>query len=63
MGGGGGGGFLALDGGGGGGPFFPGVPSFVMDQLAARDMTLPLPCEERSGLGGDRSRLEFVLAA
>jgi hypothetical protein len=54
---------LALDGGGGGGPFLPGVPSFVIDQLAARDMTLPLPCEDRSGLGGDRSRLELLLLA
>jgi len=57
MGGGGGGGFFARDGGGGGGAFFPVDPrESAAVQLAARDMTLPLPTEDRSGLGGERSR-------
>jgi hypothetical protein len=57
IGGGGGGGFFALEGGGGGGAFFPVDPRSAALQLAARDMTLPLPCEDLSGLGGERSRL------
>ena len=57
IGGGGGGGFLARDGGGGGGAFFPFIPISAALKLAARDMTLPLPTDDRSGLGGERSRL------
>jgi hypothetical protein len=60
IGGGGGGGFLALEGGGGGGAFLPTDPRSAALQLAARDMTLPLPCDacdDLSGLGGERSRL------